>query len=108
VVEKIHFSLAEEPGFLGRLGALDRPQVVVAGMEAHVCVLQTALGLLRAGFETYLAADAAGSRLLENKDLALARMREEGVRIVSAEMVLFEWMQRAGTERFKAVLPLIK
>ncbi len=78
VVEKIHFSLAHEPGFVERIRGLDRPQVVVCGMEAHVCVLQSALGLLAAGFEVYLAADATGSRLPENRRIALDRMRAEG------------------------------
>jgi nicotinamidase-related amidase len=108
VVEKIHFSCADEPGFVARLRGLDRPQVVVCGMEAHVCVLQTALGVLEAGFDVFLASDAAGSRAPENRAAAIERMRAEGVRVATAEMVLFEWIHRADVPRFKDALSLIK
>jgi nicotinamidase-related amidase len=108
VVEKIHFSCAAEPGFLERIQALHRRQVVLCGAEAHVCVLQTALGLRALGYDIYLAADATGSRDPENRALALSRMMGGGVRVVSTEMVLFEWMGRAGTPVFKEILPLIR
>lgn len=108
IVEKIHFSAAEEPGFVERLRGHDRRQVVVAGMEAHVCVLQTALGLATAGFDPFVVADAVGSRTAADKALGLERLRGEGVRIVSTEMVVFEWLHRAGTPEFKDVVNLIK
>lgn len=102
IVEKIHFSAAAE-GCLDGLAALARPQVVLTGTETHVCVLQTALGLLAAGKEVYVVAEAVGSRRPEDKALALERLRQEGCRIVSREMVAFEWLQRAGTEVFREV-----
>jgi nicotinamidase-related amidase len=102
IVEKIHFSAVAE-GCLNRLAAMSRKQVVLTGTETHVCVLQTALGLLAAGKEVYVVAEAVGSRRAEDKQLALERMRQEGCRIVSREMVVFEWLHKAGTDRFKAI-----
>ncbi len=102
-VEKVHFSAAAEHGCMRRIDQLEREQIVVIGSEAHVCVLQTALGLRAAGKEVYLVADAVGSRALFNVELAIARLRAEGVRIVSREMVAFEWLQRAATEQFRAI-----
>lgn len=108
VIEKINFGAAREPGFMDRVRRLDRSQIVVAGTETHVCVLQTTLGLVEAGFDCFLAADAVGSRVPLNRDLALERMRGRGVQIVTSEMVMFEWLARADTPAFKKVLPLIR
>ncbi|MBK1734667.1 hydrolase [Halorhodospira abdelmalekii] len=83
-------------------------QVVIAGTEAHVCVLQTALGLAAVGHEVYAVADALGSRRPQDRELAMARMRAAGVVVVGAEMVAFEWLQRAGTETFRRVLPRLR
>ena len=106
--EKIHFGCVAEPGVVDRLLATDRRQILVTGMETHVCVLQTALGLWALDFDVFLVADAASSRTPENRHLAIERLRACGVHIVSTEMVLFEWLYRAGTAEFRAVLPLIK
>lgn len=106
--EKTHFSCAAEPGVLELLQSARRPQVVLTGTETHVCVLQTAFGLLAAGFEVFLVADAASSRTADNRQAAIERMRAGGIRIVTTEMVLFEWLQRAATDEFRALLPLIK
>jgi nicotinamidase-related amidase len=102
VVAKLSFSCAAEPGFM-ELQALARPQVVVAGIESHVCVLQTALELCALGKQVFVVADAVSSRTPANRELALSRMREDGVRVVSREMVAFEWLQRAGTPLFREV-----
>ena len=108
VVEKIHFNAAFEPGFLERMRDLDRPQIVVTGTEAHVCVLQTTLGLKDAGFDCFLVADAVGSRDPDNRHFGMERMRANGVEIVTSEMVMFEWLRRGATPAFKRVLPLIR
>lgn len=79
------------------------PQVVVCGTEAHVCVLQTVLDLRAAGKAVFVVADAVGSREAANHQLALARMRDQGVQVVSREMVAFEWLQRGGTPLFREV-----
>jgi nicotinamidase-related amidase len=99
---KVHFSCAAADCLPGLPGA-GRPQVVIAGIEAHVCVLQTALGLAGQGREVFVVADAVGSRDPSNRALALERMGRRGIGIVSGEMVGFEWLERAGTERFRAI-----
>jgi nicotinamidase-related amidase len=106
--EKTHFSCAAEPGVIDMLRAAKRPQIIVTGTEAHVCVLQTTFGLLAAGFEVFVVADACASRTTESRDVAIARMQAGGVQVVTTEMVLFEWLQQAGTDEFRALLPLIK
>jgi nicotinamidase-related amidase len=88
---------------LGALPGADRAQVVVVGVETHVCLLQTALELLEEGKEVYVVADAVGSRRAFDRDWALARMRKEGVRVVTREMVVFEWLGEADTPLFRAV-----
>lgn len=106
--EKTHFSCTAEPGVLDLLRSAQKPQIILSGTETHVCVLQTAFGLRAAGFEVYLVADAASSRTPENRRAAIERLRAAGVSIVTTEMVLFEWLHAAGTEEFRALLPLIK
>ena len=106
--EKTHFSCTAEPGSLELLHAPKRRQIILTGTEAHVCVLQTAFGLLSAGFEVFLVADATSSRTPENLSAAIERMRAGGINIVTTEMVLFEWLHQAGTDEFRALLPLIK
>ena len=108
IFEKIHFSCAAEPGVLDLLRASGRNQVLLTGSETHVCVLQTALGLLAAGFTVFLVADAASSRTPANRQAAIERMRTAGVHVATTEMVLFEWLERGGTDEFRAALPLIK
>lgn len=108
VVEKTAFSCAEVPEYLERLATVGRAQAVVAGIEAHVCVLETALGLKARGYSCFVVADAVSSRRPENKAAALARLRENGVEVVTAEMVFFEWVGRAGTPEFKELSPLVK
>ena len=100
-VEKKHFSCVAEHCLPDSL--LARRQVILIGMEAHVCVLQTALELHAAGKEVYLVADAVSSRAPGDVHLALERMRAAGVQIVSREMVVFEWLRQAGTDSFRAI-----
>jgi nicotinamidase-related amidase len=99
---KNHFSCVAA-GCLPGLPGADRAQVVLVGIEAHVCVLQTALELAEEGRGVYVVADAVGSRRPCDRDVALARMRDEGVRIVTREMVVFEWLKEAGTPLFKDI-----
>ena len=102
VVTKMHFSCVAE-GCLAQLPGFAREQIVVAGTEAHVCVLHTCLDLLAQGKQVFVVADAVGSRNPLDRELALARMRQDGVQIVSREMVAFEWLRRAGTDLFRRV-----
>jgi nicotinamidase-related amidase len=102
IVEKVHFSCVAE-GRLARLPGFTRDQIVVAGTEAHVCVLQTCLDLLAGGKQVFVVADAVGSRNPLDCELALARLRQCGAQILSREMVAFEWLQRADTDLFRHV-----
>lgn len=101
VIEKLHFSAVSEGRLIPAAGG--RRQFVVGGTESHVCVLQTVLDLLAPDREVFVVAEAVGSRRASDKALALDRMRQAGAVIVSREMVAFEWLQRAGTELFRAV-----
>jgi nicotinamidase-related amidase len=103
LVTKIHFSCVAE-GRLEQLpGFATRQHIVVAGTEAHVCVLHTCLDLLAEGRQVFVVADATGSRNPIDRDLALARLRQNGAQIVTREMVAFEWLRRAGTDLFRRI-----
>ncbi len=108
VIEKQDFSCLGDAVFAERLRALGRTQAIVAGIEAHVCVLQTALDLAGAGFETFVVADATSSRSEHSRTAALERIRAGGIEVVTTEMVVFEWLKRAGTPEFKELSALIK
>jgi nicotinamidase-related amidase len=85
----------------------DRDQIVVAGMETHVCVLQTVLDLIAGGFRVYVPADAVASRSKLDWRIALERMSSSGATITTVESVLFEWCRQAGTPFFKQIQKLI-
>jgi len=108
VAEKIHFSGYAEPALRDRIDRAECRQFVLSGIEAHVCVLQTALDLAEAGYETFVVADATSSRAKADYKAALRRLRDFGVTIVTTEMVVFEWLHRADTPVFKEILQLIK
>lgn len=102
---------AEAGGLLAALApgaAAGRQQVVVAGCEAHVCLLQTALGLIGAGYAVSVVADACGARAAASHALAMARLRQAGASLVSTEMVGFEWLRRADHPAFKAWQAMIR
>jgi nicotinamidase-related amidase len=106
--EKMHFSAMREVKFAQHLAQAQRKTLVICGMEAHVCVLQTALDAKAAGYDVALVADAVGSRVEQSREIALQRAAQAGLTVVTAEMVVFEWLQRAGTDDFKAIAPLLK
>lgn len=102
-LEKLTFSCAADFKCRAQIRAVERPQIIICGMETHVCVLQTAVELSTGGFEVFVVTDAVSSRTEQNKELGLARMRQAGIQIVSKEMVIFEWLERAGTESFRSI-----
>ena len=106
VVEKVNFSCIGDEIFARRFRELGRAQAVVAGLEAHVCVLQTVEDLLEAGI--FVVGDATSSRTPRNHQAALDRLGEAGARVVTTEMVVFEWLAKAGTREFKDLSALIK
>lgn len=108
VFEKVHFSCFEDTEFAKAFRDLGRPQVVIAGMEAHICVTQTAAQLMEEGYEVFVVTDATSSRTLTSEQACLDRLQASGAGIVTTEMVVFEWLGRADTPEFKELLPLIK
>lgn len=108
VLGKRAFSCWREPCLRAAIESAGRRQIIVAGMEAHVCVLQAALDLQAAGFATHVCADAAASRRAEDRALGHERMRRYGIEIVTAEMVVFEWLERGEGDAFRALIPFIK
>jgi nicotinamidase-related amidase len=98
-IEKISFSAAKH---------IDRKQVIIAGVETHVCVYQTVCDLLAQNVDVWIVADAVSSRTAQNKDIALRRMSADGARLSSTEMALFELLREAGTDEFRAIAALVK
>jgi nicotinamidase-related amidase len=107
-IEKLTFDCCGEPSFAPALEAAGRSTVIVCGMEAHICVLQTVLGLLARGLVVHVAADAVCSRDAENYRAALELMRDAGAVVTCTETALFQLLGRAGTPEFKAIQSRIK
>ncbi len=107
-VDKTAFCCAAEPAFEDVLRATGRRQVVIAGMETHICVVQTAIVLAAQGYTVHVAADACCSRDSSFHDLALDRMRAVGVIVTTSESVMYEAIGRAGTDDFKRLLGIVK
>jgi nicotinamidase-related amidase len=108
IFHKEHFSACLEDGFIPMIRGFGRAQVVVAGMETHVCVLQTALDLIRAGFQVHLVKNAAASRFSEDWQTAVELLKQAGAIITTAEIVIFQWAGRSNTETFRKLLPIVK
>jgi nicotinamidase-related amidase len=108
VLDKTAFSAAAEAEVAEALAMTGRSQVLVAGMEAHVCVLQSAAGLLEAGHETFVAADAICSRDPGHAGDARERLRAAGAAVTNTESALFEWLRDAAHPRFRDVSRLVK
>jgi len=107
-IEKLTFDCCGEPTFTPALEQAGRSTVVVCGMETHICVLQTVLGLLAQGLIVHVVADAVCSRSAENRGTALELMRDAGAVITCTETVLFQLLGRAGTPEFKVIQARIK
>lgn len=107
---KMHFDACEDGlADLLRAGSREPPtDVVVAGCETHVCLLQTAHGLRRAGFDVWVAANACGTRHAADHEVALGRLRQFGAVIATVEMIAFEWLATCEDPKFRAVLEVLK
>lgn len=103
VPAKKHFSCLADSCIQKQIDAFERDQLILVGIEAHVCVMQTALQAKEQGYEVYVVADAISSRFSLDKDLAIARMRQQGIVIVSREMLVFEWLRTSEHMHFKTV-----
>ena len=106
--KKMTFSCCGIEDFTRTFREKDVDQVVVCGIESHVCVWQTAMDLLNEGFLVHVVRDAVSSRKIEDMNSALLRMTSNGIQISTSEMVLFELLEQAGTDEFKRMMKLIK
>ncbi len=102
-LEKTEFSCVQNENLFTKLKSSGKKQIIIAGVEAHVCVLQTAINLKDAGFDVFVVSDASSSRNPLQAVIAYQRMLRHGIDIVSSEMVFFEWLQKAGTEEYKTL-----
>ena len=108
ILTKRHFDATREPGLADTLEGLERPIAVVAGVEAHVCVAQTALGLGRLGWRVAVVEDACGSRREADRAAGLARLRAAGAIPVTVEALIFEWLEHADHPQFREALGIVK
>jgi nicotinamidase-related amidase len=107
-LEKVCFSAVDATGFRSALGGIERDQVLLCGIESHVCVNQTAEDLLAGGLEVHVATDAVSSRTEHNRDLGIHKMEQAGAHLTSVETALFELLRAAGTPEFKDVQKLVR
>ncbi|MBL0710401.1 MAG: isochorismatase family protein [Colwellia sp.] len=105
---KSSFSAMGEPKFKQSLKSLNRKQVILVGMEAHICVYQTAQDLLADGYEVFVLIDGVSSRTTKNYQLGLSRMEQLGVILTSVEMLVFEWQKTTEGRHFKAITKLFR
>lgn len=106
--DKVCFDCFAEPSFVDAVATTGRRQLLIVGMETHICVTQTALSGLRSGFDVHVAADAVCSRQVGNHEIALMRMAHAGAVVTTAESAAYELVGRAGTDEFKALLAVVK
>jgi len=106
-ISKIHFNCFFCDAFVEEINKINKTNLILAGVEAHICVAQTAIFALPR-FNVHIISDAVSSRTPENRIVALERMRQCGVTTSSTEMFIYEVLQKAGTDEFKAVLSIVK
>ena len=107
-ISKHCFSCCKNEQFVQALKALNRNQILIVGIEAHICVYQTAMDLVKLGYEVEIVADAVSSRTIENKTVAIQKMSSAGISLTSTEMALFELLAVAEGEQFKEILKIVK
>lgn len=107
-IEKMAFSCVDELNFVQELGSLNKKNIILAGIETHVCVLQTALDLKAQSYNVMVVEDCVSSRKNSDKQTALKRMQQEGILITSYESILLELCRVSGTDTFKTISKLIK
>ena len=107
-IAKETFSCWDDQNFIKQLKALNRKHIIIAGIECHVCVYQTALDLISNGYTVYLVADAVSSRTPENRQIGIDAMKSAGAHITSTEMVLFELLRTAADTKFKDIFKIVK
>jgi isochorismate hydrolase len=106
--DKMSFSCLGADAIASEIRRSGRKQILICGVEAHICVCQTALDLIQEGYQVHIAADAVSSRTQQNRDLGLKRMEAAGALITTTEAAVFELLEEAGTPEFREILPLVK
>jgi nicotinamidase-related amidase len=106
-ISKLEFNCFGSKAFAEEAVRLKRKTMIITGVEAHICVAQTALHAV-SGYQVQVVSDAVSSRSLHNRDVALRRMEQGGIAVTSTEMVIYELLEKAGTDIFKEVLKLVK
>ncbi len=107
-LSKTTFSCCQNPLFLDELRALKRQQILIIGLETHICVYQSAVELVTSGYDVQVVSNAVSSRSYENKDIGLQKMVANGVALTGVETALFELLAKAEGEQFKKILAIIK
>jgi len=107
-ISKMSFSSCRNDRFVQALKALARKQILISGIEVHICVYQTAADLVAMGYEVQAVADAVSSRTLENKEIGLQKMRDAGVGVTSVETALFELLKVAEGDQFRNIIKIVK
>ena len=108
MIEKTSFGCCGDDGFNKAVKKTARKQIILCGIEAHICVAQTAIGLKNSGYDVYLSADAVSSRNAVDAETAIERMKGEGIIVSTAEALLYELMQDASDPLFKEFLQIVK
>ncbi|WP_028304136.1 hydrolase [Oceanospirillum maris] len=103
ILEKEHFSAAEEDHILQAVSQLEKEQLILIGAESHVCLLQSAIGFCEQGYDVYVVTDAVASRKASDYETALRRMQQNGIQLVTKEMVAFEWLHKSNTALFREI-----
>ncbi|MFU8818250.1 MAG: isochorismatase family protein [Desulfurivibrio sp.] len=109
-LDKLEFGCFNNEAVRNQVRSLDRAvnTLIICGVETHICVYQTVLGALMAGYRVWVPADAVSSRTSGNYEIGLTRLREIGAVVASTEMIIYDWLQKAGTPAFKQLLPALK
>jgi nicotinamidase-related amidase len=108
MLDKLSFSCVASSPFREVLTTLQRRQVLLCGVETHICVCQTAADLLESGYSVHVAPDAVSARTVERHKLGMERIRDLDILPISAEAAVYEWLEQAGTAEFKQILPLVR
>jgi nicotinamidase-related amidase len=107
-IVKDSFSCCGDERFMKELTALNRRQILMTGIEAHVCAYQTTMDLLEKGYEVHLVADAVSSRTIRNREIGIQKLKDSGAILTSTEMALFELLKTAGDPKFKEIFKIVK
>ena len=109
-LDKLEFGCFNNQAIAARVGSLAGgiDTLIICGVETHICIYQTVLGALKAGYRVWVPADGVASRAVKNYETGLARLREMGAVVANTEMIIYDWLQKAGTPVFKKLLPVLK